>query len=54
MVVMRASQNGPYITARFECKDLVTYNIVKERVKAILKRRPEISWENGVNTGIFF
>jgi len=49
MVIVRASQNGPYITARFECRNDAAYDIVKTRVRDIFHRNAAISWENGVN-----
>ncbi|KKT34727.1 MAG: Phosphomannomutase [Candidatus Collierbacteria bacterium GW2011_GWA1_44_12] len=49
MVIIRASQNGPYLTARFESRTESMYNLVKSRVKDILKRRAEINWNEGVN-----
>jgi phosphomannomutase len=50
MVAMRASQNGPYITVRFESTDSASYTQVKSKVRDILNSHPEIRWENGVNT----
>lgn len=46
MIIFRYSQNGPYITIKFEAKDQKTYNERKEYVKNILKSYPEIIWED--------
>lgn len=49
MVVVRASQNGPYITIRFEAADSTAYNKVRQKIKHILKTFPSINWKTGVN-----
>ncbi|MDR0463156.1 MAG: phosphomannomutase/phosphoglucomutase [Pseudomonadales bacterium] len=50
MVTIRASQNGPYITIKFESKTAEGYEEVKAKVKTILKKYKEIDWKSGVNT----
>jgi phosphomannomutase / phosphoglucomutase len=50
MAIIRASQNGPYITVKFEGKTQEQYDAVKEILKNILKKYPEIDWTQGVNT----
>lgn len=50
MAIIRASQNGPYITVKFEGKTQEEYTAMKETLKAILKKYPEINWSEGVNT----
>lgn len=49
MVVVRASQNGPYITVRFEGRDEKIYNEVKVKLIRLLKQHPEIDWTNTTN-----
>jgi phosphomannomutase/phosphoglucomutase len=49
-VIIRASQNGPYLTTRFESRDQNMYDLVKGRVRDILKRRAEVNIDHGVNT----
>lgn len=49
MAVIRASQNGPYITIKFEAKTQEAYNDVKQKLKVILQKYPEIDWSVGVN-----
>lgn len=46
MIVFRYSQNGPYITVRFEGKDQETYEERKKYVKKTLERYPEMNWED--------
>jgi phosphomannomutase/phosphoglucomutase len=53
MVTIRASQNGPYITIRFEGRTQEQYDKLKKEVKEILKKYPEIDWSQGVNTDAF-
>ncbi len=50
MAICRASQNGPYITVKFEGKTQEIYNEVKQQLKQILSSHPEINWSVGVNT----
>ncbi len=50
MAIMRASQNGPYITVKFEGKTQEQYDAVKKQLKDILSKYPEINWSEGVNT----
>lgn len=50
MAIVRASQNGPYITVKFEGKTQEEYNQMKAKLREILKKHPEIDWSKGVNT----
>lgn len=53
MVIIRASQNGPYITVKFEGKTQEQYDSLKLKIKEILKKYPEIDWSVGVNIHAF-
>jgi phosphomannomutase/phosphoglucomutase len=53
MVIIRASQNGPYITIKFEGKTKEQYNKVKTEVKKILLKYKDIDWKAGVNIHAF-
>lgn len=46
MIIFRYSQNGPYITVKFEAKDKGTYEKRKKYVRDILKSYPEMIWED--------
>ena len=50
MAIVRASQNGPYITVKFEGKTPEIYQELKTQLKAMLSAHPEIDWSQGVNT----
>jgi phosphomannomutase/phosphoglucomutase len=50
MAIVRASQNGPYITVKFEGKTQEQYDQMKAKLKAILSKYSEIDWSTGVNT----
>lgn len=50
MAIVRASQNGPYITIKFEGKTQEQYNDVKKTLREVLKKYEEIDWAKGVNT----
>lgn len=50
MVIIRASQNGPYITVKFEGKTDTIYTELKQQLKELLSSHPEIDWTKGVNT----
>jgi phosphomannomutase/phosphoglucomutase len=46
MMIFRYSQNGPYITVKFEAKDQATYDERKLYVKKMLQSYPEMIWED--------
>jgi phosphomannomutase / phosphoglucomutase len=46
MIIFRYSQNGPYITVKFEAKDQKTYDERKQYVRKMLKSYPEMVWED--------
>jgi phosphomannomutase/phosphoglucomutase len=50
MAIVRASQNGPYVTVKFEGKTEAIYNQLKAKVRQILEKYPEVDWGSGVNT----
>ncbi|OGG02440.1 hypothetical protein A2Z33_05270 [Candidatus Gottesmanbacteria bacterium RBG_16_52_11] len=50
MLIVRASQNGPYLTVKFEGKTQAAYDNLKKRVNEILKAHGEIDFTVGVNT----
>lgn len=50
MLIVRASQNGPYITIKFEGKTQDTYDLLKKQVTGILHSFKEIDFASGVNT----
>lgn len=52
MAIVRASQNGPYITIKFEGKTQKIYDEMKEHLKKILRKFSEIDWTYGVNTHV--
>ncbi len=49
MAIIRASQNGPYITVKFEAKTQEGYDELKQTLKELLKTHPEVDWSQGVN-----
>ncbi|KKR11537.1 MAG: Phosphomannomutase [Candidatus Woesebacteria bacterium GW2011_GWA1_39_21] len=53
MVIIRASQNGPYVTIKFEGKTEDQYNQLKSKLKVMLKSHREVDWTYGVNTDAF-
>ncbi|MFC1711576.1 phosphomannomutase, partial [Patescibacteria group bacterium] len=50
MAIIRASQNGPYITIKFEAKSQEKYNQLKKSIAKILHSHKEIDFSYGVNT----
>lgn len=50
MMIVRASQNGPYLTVKFEGKTQAAYDGLKAQVNTILHTFPEIDFSKGVNT----
>lgn len=49
MLIVRASQNGPYLTIKFEAKNKQQYESLREIVSTILHAIPSIDWTQGVN-----
>lgn len=50
MLIIRASQNGPYLTVKFEGKTKEQYEALKNTVNKILHEISEIDFTKGVNT----
>jgi len=53
MAIVRASQNGPYITIKYEGKTQAQYDQLKKQLKDILKAHKQVDWSYGVNTDAF-
>lgn len=50
MGVIRASQNGPYITVKYEGRDEAGYNKMRQVISQVLHKYKEIDFKEGVNT----
>lgn len=46
MMIFRYSQNGPYITIKFEAKDQKMYDERKNYIRNLLKSYPDIIWKD--------
>lgn len=46
MMILRYSQNGPYITIKFEAKDQAKYEERRKYIKNLLKSYPEMIWKD--------
>jgi hypothetical protein len=49
MFVVRYSQNGPYLTVKFESHDQKKYDELRIYISNLLKAYEEIDWSFGVN-----
>ena len=49
MAIIRASQNGPYITVKFEGRTQKSYDKLKKQLKTILSKYEEVKFDEGVN-----
>ena len=49
MFVIRYSQNGPYITVKFESKKQEEYDKLREYINKLLHNYKEVDWSFGVN-----
>lgn len=49
MAIIRASQNGPYATVKFEAKTKEGYEALKKILKGILSKHKEIDLQKGTN-----
>jgi len=52
MFVVRYSQNGPYLTIKFEAKTQEKYDELKKYINKLLHSFPEVDWENEIKTNI--
>jgi len=52
MFVVRYSQNGPYITVKFEAKKQDDYDQLKHYINKLLHQFPEIDWQSEINVNI--
>lgn len=50
MLIVRASQNGPYLTIKFEGKTKEAYDKLKRQVSTLLHTFSEVDFTSGVNT----
>lgn len=50
MLIVRASQNGPYLTVKFEGKTQEAYDVLKKQVSDILHTFSDVDFNTGVNT----
>ncbi len=48
-LIIRPSQNGPYLTIRFDSKDSDKYQNIKVSLKKLLQQYPELDWHAGTN-----
>jgi phosphomannomutase/phosphoglucomutase len=49
MLIVRYSQNGPYLTIKFEATTEARYTELKNYINKILRQYPEVDWSYGVN-----
>ena len=49
MLVIRYSQNGPYLTIKFEAQTKKKYNELKKYINNLLHSSEEVNWSYGVN-----
>lgn len=52
MMIFRSSQNGPYITVKFEAEDENVYQERKRYIREMLKSYPEIIWEDELTVNV--
>jgi phosphomannomutase len=52
MFVIRYSQNGPYLTIKFEAKTKEQYNFLKQYINKLLHDFEEIDWDSDINVNL--
>ena len=52
MFVVRYSQNGPYLTIKFEAKTKSKYERLREYISAMLHEFKEIDWESEISANV--
>lgn len=52
MFVIRYSQNGPYLTIKFESRTKEGYESLRKYIHDLLRKYPEIDWESSISVNI--
>lgn len=52
MFVVRYSQNGPYLTIKFEARDRQQYEELRQAINKILHEFSEIDWQNPISANV--
>jgi len=52
MLVIRYSQNGPYLTIKFEAQENLRYQALKEYINKLLHQYPEVDWSSKINVNL--
>ncbi len=52
MFVVRYSQNGPYLTIKFEAKTQPKYDELKNYIANLLRQFPEVDWKSKIATNV--
>lgn len=52
MFVLRYSQNGPYVTIKFEAENTAAYEQLRAYIEQLLRQFPEIDWKNSISTNV--
>jgi phosphomannomutase len=52
MAILRASQNGAYITTKFEGKTAEIYDDMRAKIRAILEKFPEVDWDSPESSNV--
>ncbi len=52
MFIVRYSQNGPYLTIKFEAKSQEKYDALKRYISDLLHRFPEVEWNNDIRVNV--
>jgi phosphomannomutase / phosphoglucomutase len=52
MFIIRYSQNGPYLTIKFEAKTQEEYDKLKKYINTLLHSFPEIDWNNEIRVNV--
>ena len=52
MFVIRYSQNGPYLTIKFEAKEQKQYDKLKTYISELLHKYPEIDWKSDISLNL--
>jgi len=52
MFVVRYSQNGPYLTIKFEAREAAEYDTLRQYINKLLHQFPEIDWQSSISVNI--
>jgi hypothetical protein len=52
MFVVRYSQNGPYLTIKYEARNIADYESLRKLIYELLLQNKDIDWDSKINANV--